>query len=94
MKSNDCSQSIGQIDSCDCEVDSHFEVQKKLPPPKLKNWKISGKEDVLKTNNKNKRYDPTRTRTWNPLIRSQMPYPLGHGAFTEGSFCNAKYCSG
>ena len=22
--------------------------------------------------------DPARTRTWNPLIRSQMPYPLGH----------------
>ena len=27
-----------------------------------------------------KRIDPTRFRTWNPLIRSQMPYPLGHGA--------------
>ena len=25
--------------------------------------------------------DPARTRTWNPLIRSQMPYPLGHEAF-------------
>ena len=25
--------------------------------------------------------DPARTRTWNPLIRSQMPYPLGHRAF-------------
>ena len=24
--------------------------------------------------------DPARTRTWNPLIRSQMPYPLGHRA--------------
>ena len=24
--------------------------------------------------------DPTKIRTWNPLIRSQMPYPLGHGA--------------
>ena len=24
--------------------------------------------------------DPARIRTWNPLIRSQMPYPLGHGA--------------
>ena len=22
------------------------------------------------------------TRTWNPLIRSQMPYPLGHKATT------------
>ena len=26
------------------------------------------------------KYDPARTRTWNPLIRSQMPYPLGHRA--------------
>ena len=25
-----------------------------------------------------KKYDPTRTRTWNLLIRSQTPYPLGH----------------
>ena len=24
--------------------------------------------------------DPARIRTWNPLIRSQMPYPVGHGA--------------
>ena len=24
--------------------------------------------------------DPARTRTWNPLIRSQMPFPLGHRA--------------
>ena len=27
--------------------------------------------------------DPARTRTWNPLIRSQMPYPLGHRAVTQ-----------
>ena len=27
-----------------------------------------------------KRNDPARIRTWNPLIRSQMPYPLGHEA--------------
>ncbi len=27
-----------------------------------------------------KKSDPARTRTWNPLIRSQMPYPLGHRA--------------
>ena len=27
-----------------------------------------------------KKIDPARIRTWNPLIRSQMPYPLGHGA--------------
>ena len=31
--------------------------------------------------------DPTRTRTWNLLIRSQMPYPLGHGAFLEIDEC-------
>ena len=27
-----------------------------------------------------KNFDPGRTRTCNPLIRSQMPYPLGHRA--------------
>ena len=27
-----------------------------------------------------KSFDPGRTRTCNPLIRSQMPYPLGHRA--------------
>ena len=27
-------------------------------------------------------HDPTRTRTWNLLIRSQTPYPLGHEAKT------------
>ena len=27
--------------------------------------------------------DLARIRTWNPLIRSQMPYPLGHGAFLK-----------
>ena len=27
-----------------------------------------------------KKTDPARIRTWNPLIRSQMPYPLGHRA--------------
>ena len=27
-----------------------------------------------------RRFDPGRTRTCNPLIRSQMPYPLGHRA--------------
>ena len=29
---------------------------------------------------KKKKIDPARIRTWNPLIRSQMPYPLGHRA--------------
>ena len=27
-----------------------------------------------------KKYDPARTRTWNPLIRSQTPYPLRNAA--------------
>ena len=27
--------------------------------------------------------DPARIWTWNPLIRSQMPYPLGHRANNE-----------
>ena len=30
--------------------------------------------------------DPARIRTWNPLIRSQMPYPLGHGALHGETF--------
>lgn len=29
-----------------------------------------------------KHEDPARTRTWNLLIRSQTPYPLGHEAET------------
>ena len=28
---------------------------------------------------------PVRIRTWNPLIRSQMPYPLGHGAILKST---------
>ena len=35
-----------------------------------------------------KKNDPARTRTWNPLIRSQMPYPLGHRATTPFKPCN------
>ena len=31
-------------------------------------------------NVKGKSFDPARTRTWNLLIRSQAPYPLGHEA--------------
>ena len=27
--------------------------------------------------------DPARIRTWNPLIHSQMPYPLGHRTFAD-----------
>ena len=34
-------------------------------------------------------HDPARIRTWNPLIRSQMPYPLGHGAFMRGRYFHA-----
>ena len=37
----------------------------------------------LKTKIKKKLFDLARTRTWNPLIRSQMPYPLGHKADVE-----------
>ena len=32
---------------------------------------------------KKKLRDFARIRTWSPLIRSQMPYPLGHGAILE-----------
>ena len=35
--------------------------------------------NMLKVEDK-KFFDPGRTRTCNPLIRSQMPYPLGHRA--------------
>ena len=34
----------------------------------------------LQNGNEQKSFDLARTRTWNPLIRSQMPYPLGHEA--------------
>ena len=34
-----------------------------------------------------KTIDLARTRTWNPLIRSQMPYPLGHKAMHLNSGC-------
>ena len=42
--------------------------------------------------------DPTRTRTWNLLIRSVTPYPLGHEAnchlpksFPQGTFLKARW---
>ena len=47
-----------------------------------------------------KRSDLARTRAWNPLIRSQMPYPLGHKAVSKSDFyigwsgantCNLKF---
>ena len=37
-------------------------------------------------------FDPARTRTWNPLIRSQMPYPLGHGAFMKDTSLMQNVC--
>ena len=37
----------------------------------------------LRSQIKKKRLDPTRIRTWNPVIHSQMPYPLCHRVFTE-----------
>ena len=40
---------------------------------------------MCNTRNKTKTHDPARTRTWNTLIRSQLPYPLGHGAFTKNA---------
>ena len=40
-------------------------VEETLNGEKKMNWK--------------KKYDPGRTRTCNLLIRSQAPYPLGHG---------------
>ena len=38
----------------------------------------------VRIRNIKKKIDPGRIRTCNPLIRSQMPYPLGHRA-TVGS---------
>ena len=35
---------------------------------------------VFNFTSRGKEIDPARIRTWNPLIRSQMPYPLGHEA--------------
>ena len=40
---------------------------------------------------KNTSTDPARTRTWNLLIRSQAPYPLGHrilAIYNYGTFFN------
>ena len=39
-----------------------------------------GQKKRTGTKKKKKKNDPARIRTWNPLIRSQMPYPLGHRA--------------
>ena len=36
--------------------------------------------------------DPARTGTWNPRIRSQMSYPLGHGAFMEDLILMQNVC--
>ena len=41
-----------------------------------------------------KKYIPGGIRTHNPLIRSQMPYPLGHGDDCDDeSFLSYKYYS-
>ena len=40
----------------------------------------TARETSEKKKKKKKKVDPARIRTWNPLIRSQMPYPLGHRA--------------
>ena len=40
-----------------------------------------------KKKQKKKKNDPARIRTWNPLIRSQMPYPLGHRALRQCRVC-------
>ena len=37
--------------------------------------------------------DPGRIRTCNPLIRSQMPYPLGHAAVDMRCGANSLYTS-
>ena len=39
----------------------------------------------IEAKRRGKKYDPARIRTWNPLIRSQMPYPLGHRAGLKSS---------
>ena len=36
------------------------------------------------------KYDPGRTRTYNPRLRGPMPYPLGHGAL-HLSWTNASF---
>ena len=33
-----------------------------------------------------KKYERDRTRTCNPLIRSQVPYPLGHTPFLQKGY--------
>ena len=40
---------------------------------------------TIKVTCETKKYDHARTRTWNLLIRSQAPYPLGHAAGTLGN---------
>ena len=45
----------------------------------LKKNKVK-EEKKQQNKTKQKKNDPARIRTWNPLIRSQMPYPLGHRA--------------
>ena len=44
----------------------------------FRTWKK--KKIIINTNELKRKFDPARTRTWNTLIRSQMPHPLGHRA--------------
>ena len=48
-----------------------FATLKETNPTSLQSWSVQ----------KFRKSDPARIRTWNPLIRSQVPYPLGHRAF-------------
>ena len=52
---------------------------------KKKNSTRQKRNDCVKiVGKRKKKIDPARIRTWNPLIRSQMPYPLGHRAVPLG----------
>ena len=55
--------------------------RKTLVGEKERKKKKNGGNSIKKK--RGKKIDPARIRTWNPLIRSQMPYPLGHRAVAE-----------
>jgi hypothetical protein len=48
--------------------------------------KLLNQNDVKTTD-----FDPGRTRTCNLLIRSQAPYPLGHGTCRRTTLISDKY---
>ena len=60
---------------CGC-VCSNFESGENIGVKRMERKKLRKK----KKEKKKVKIDPARIRTWNPLIRSQMPYPLGHRA--------------